>query len=286
MKLRYRDINGCFGEHHIARTRVISDEHTAEHTHDFWEFFLVTKGRGWHFWNGRRLPLRAGSLAYIRASDQHSFQGARAEYLEFINLALAPRWWTMFVKLFHPMLVLERQAGGSPAGHRVLSVSETLACEQRLERLIESRGEDLGLLPEVVSGLVRYLLRGTVESASEEACPDWLARLVDDMRDPAMVAEPLHVWQKKSGRSPEHLTRSCRKYLGSPLTGLLNRARIEFVKAGLLREEDKVISLAYEAGYQNVGYFYRTFRKLEGCTPSEWLAARTDREVVPRQDAY
>lgn len=34
---------------------------------------------------------------------------------------------------------------------------------------------------------------------------------------------------------------------------LLNRSRIEFVRAGLLRENDKVITLGYEAGYQNVG---------------------------------
>lgn len=147
---------------------------------------------------------------------------------------------------------------------------------------MESRGEDVGLLPEVVSGLIRHLLQGVPDLSAEEMCPDWLGRLVEDMRNPDLISLPLSAWQKKSGRSPEHLSRSCRKFFGKSLTEMLNRARIEFVKAGLLRAEEKVITLAYEAGYQNVGYFYRTFRQLEGCTPKEWLATRMDREAVPR----
>jgi AraC-like DNA-binding protein len=38
---------------------------------------------------------------------------------------------------------------------------------------------------------------------------------------------------------------------------------------------------ANEAGYQNLGYSYRVFRRFTGTTPSAGLAAHKDAAVVP-----
>lgn len=255
---------------------------TSEHTHDFAEFFLVTNGIGWHFWNGQKRALQAGQLVYIHPTDRHFFQGADEGSGEFINLALSPRWWAAYSQLFTPVLAFERQAAGHPAGHCLLSLADAQSCERRLRRLLGGDGGDEALLAETVSGLVRVLRQPTADTVKESGCPEWLSRWVEDMRDPQRISDPLDVWQKRSGRSPEHLSRSCRRFFGLSPTDLLNHSRIEYVKAALLRGDDKVINLAFDAGYQNVGYFYRTFRRLENCTPKEWLAARSDREVVPR----
>jgi YesN/AraC family two-component response regulator len=54
------------------------------------------------------------------------------------------------------------------------------------------------------------------------------------------------------------------------------------VKAQLRRGEDKIAGLAIDAGYQNLGYFYRVFRRLEGCAPREWLKRYGGAATVPR----
>jgi YesN/AraC family two-component response regulator len=70
--------------------------------------------------------------------------------------------------------------------------------------------------------------------------------------------------------------------LGVPLSEVLNRARVAWVKDRLRHGEDKIAVLALEAGYQNLGYFYRVFRRLEGCAPRAWLAKHGGPAVVPR----
>jgi YesN/AraC family two-component response regulator len=66
------------------------------------------------------------------------------------------------------------------------------------------------------------------------------------------------------------------------LSDLLNRARVEWVKVQLRRGEEKIVKLALDAGYRNIGYFYRVFRELEGCPPREWQKRHGGAATVPR----
>lgn len=59
-------------------------------------------------------------------------------------------------------------------------------------------------------------------------------------------------------------------------SGYLNRWRIGAVKAALAdpaRQDDTVLSLATEAGYNSLSVFNRAFKAAEGCTPSAFRAA-------------
>ncbi|USA45214.1 helix-turn-helix domain-containing protein [Acinetobacter sp. C26M] len=51
----------------------------------------------------------------------------------------------------------------------------------------------------------------------------------------------------------------------------LQQVRVDKAKKLLLTTEMNVQQIAYAVGYENVSFFIRVFKKITGCTPSQWL---------------
>lgn len=267
----------------MAVTRLRARQVTSEHTHDFVEFFLVEQGEGWHRWNQRELPLATGSLTFVSAEDVHSYRSATQHRLQFINLAVARDWWASFQRLLPAGLSLPAAAAGDPPGHVRLDPAAARTCGERLHDLLEHGAGEPTLLASVVATLTGHLLQPERQvSLAPAGAPQWLDKLLREFQDPELVTRPIAFWQKRAGVSAEHLARTCRRYLGEPPTVLLNRARIELIATRLREGEDKVAGLAYDAGFQNLGYFYRTFRRFKGCTPREWQASHVAGVAGPK----
>jgi AraC family cel operon transcriptional repressor len=276
-------------EHHLAVTRLPAGAETSLHDHDFPELFLVTAGRGLHHCNGREHELPRGLLVGVKPADVHRFRGTADATCQFINLALAPKWWRGFLQLSASAVA---RAWASPYGHplqRMLDEAAFARCADQFRRLAALPPDDSTGLLAAVATLVGELLApapplspGTAAPARAARLPPWLARLCADLHDPGLAAQPLSFWQKRSGCTPEHMARACRRHLDMVPTELINRARIEHVKTRLLRGSEKLAFLADEAGFQNLGYFYRVFRRYTGTTPLAWAAAHQEAAVVPR----
>ena len=271
------------GHHHIAITRVRPGERTVLHTHDFPEFFLTLEGSGIHYWNGRRYRLGSGELVFIRAADHHQFECGEGESLRLVNLALAPEWWTSLESL-----LAARAPEANPSGRRrLLSAREAAECARHLRWVLNGGREDPVALITTVALLAGALqtspeTAGLVPKADLARAPEWMARLVGELEEAETADQPVSHWQRRSGRSPEHLARCCRKYLGCTLTDIVNRARLNRVKAELRGGGGKVATMALEAGFHNLGHFYRTFRRMEGCSPKRWSAAHGAAATIPR----
>jgi AraC family transcriptional regulator, dual regulator of chb operon len=281
-RLRFEKLGGRIGRHHIAVTRLRPGQRTIEHTHDFPELFLVEDGSGTHCWNGHELPLSRGALVLVRPDDVHSYRSAADARLTFINVAFPLEWWRGFAGLFSPAVDFEGQLAGEPPGHVQLDPSPTRACSDALHALLARGAAEPALLPAVVAHIAGHLLRLSTPWKTKPGMPPWLARLTRELTDPELVTKPIAFWQRRAGVSPEHFARTCRRFLGEPPTVALNRARIELVQTRLRRGEEKIAALALDAGFRNLGFFYRSFRRFAGCTPREWLTRHAAEATVPR----
>lgn len=57
-----------------------------EHTHDFYEFFILTEGRCQHIVNGTAQLLQTGCLVFIRPSDTHRYEADGDSDCRFLNI--------------------------------------------------------------------------------------------------------------------------------------------------------------------------------------------------------
>jgi AraC-like DNA-binding protein len=178
---------------------------------------------------------------------------------------------------------VDEAVSGRPKGHVELDVVEANRCSGLMHDLLERRAREPWLLAEVMAAITGLLVRPhPISAMAPSGAPEWLGHLMRDLQDPDRVAQPIGFWQRRSGVSPEHFSRTCRRFLGEPPTVLLNRARVELVKVRMRQGEDKVAAFALDAGFQNLGFFYRCFRRFAGCTPREWLARHAAGATVPR----
>jgi AraC-like DNA-binding protein/ligand-binding sensor protein len=79
------------------------------------------------------------------------------------------------------------------------------------------------------------------------------------------LANRLHI-------SPCYFCKLFKKQTGLTFTEYRTRLRIEAAKRLLLNRHLRVSEVAFEAGFDSIPYFNRAFRRLMGCSPSEFRA--------------
>jgi AraC family cel operon transcriptional repressor len=254
---------------HVAVASIVNRAPPEPHGHDFMEIFLIVEGTGWHFINGKRVPLRTGDLVLIRRSDWHNLATRGAESLRLLNVAFPSDWFSRLRTVLPRSTRLTRWLCDPlpPAIH--LSQARSEALEQRGLDLLVSKAPRHAALASFCLEAIR-LLENRTESGRTDAAPEWLATWAATLNDPVHLREPLGWFQHRAGRSAEHLARECRRHFGAPPSELLNQARIRQAKRRLLESDAKVIDVALDCGYQNLGYFHRTFLRLAGSTPRHW----------------
>jgi AraC family cel operon transcriptional repressor len=265
---------------HAAVASIVNREPLEPHGHDFMEIFLIVEGAGWHFIDGKRLPLQTGDLVLIRRGDWHNFATRGAESLRLLNIAFRCGWFSRLRTVLPRSTRLTRwlRAPLPPAIH--LSPARAEALQQRGLDLLVSKAPRHAALAAFCLEAIR-LLENRQETGRAGALPPWLATWAAALDDPAHLREPLGWFQHRAGRSAEHLARECRRHFGAPPSELLNQARIRQAKRRLLESDAKVIDVALDCGYENLGYFHRTFLRLAGSTPRRWRV-KNQALTVPR----
>lgn len=70
-----------------------------------------------------------------------------------------------------------------------------------------------------------------------------------------------------AGMNEQYFCRYFKKNTGKTVTEYINDIRINHAARKLLESEDKIIHIAGQCGYDNMGYFIKRFRQCKGITP-------------------
>ncbi len=73
------------------------------------------------------------------------------------------------------------------------------------------------------------------------------------------------------------LCREFKKYTGKTVFSYLLERRIQAAMLKLSATEEKIISIAFECGFNDLSFFNRTFKRFTGSTPSSYRKTKTSR---------
>lgn len=82
------------------------------------------------------------------------------------------------------------------------------------------------------------------------------------------------------GVNPSYLSRTFREDTGMPLINYINHQRIELSKYYFETELDNITEVAFKVGYNDSSYFAKTFKKITGITPKEYIRNLQNRNEV------
>ncbi|MDB6140777.1 MAG: yesS [Verrucomicrobiaceae bacterium] len=70
--------------------------------------------------------------------------------------------------------------------------------------------------------------------------------------------------------SPFHFCKIFKRATGMTFTDFVNRARVEKAKRMLMRPQARITDVAYDAGFQSLSHFNRSFRRIASESPTEF----------------
>ncbi len=272
----------------LAIRRVRTDsEHTPshphdlteiEHSHDFCELVIVTKGSAMHMLEGNPFPVTAGDVFLLQGHQKHYFYDRTN--LDLINIMYDPeridlpenelRCMPGYCAMFMLEPNYRRQHRFASRLHlkRVpLARVERLSDEMELECEGHEPGREVALRAKLMELMV-YLSRAYTNSDTTEAhallrVGNVIGALENDFSRDWKLDELLEI----AHMSRSNLMRVFRKATGQTPIEYLVRLRIQKAMDMLRNTDLSITEIALEVGFNDSNYFTRQFRRILGESP-------------------
>jgi AraC family cel operon transcriptional repressor len=271
----YNTIDPETETHYAYYTTVLN---TAQYpqVHDFYEIALVTDGSLRFTMGERILNLPAGSLLWVRPGDVHS--KALPETSAHINLAFPAGTVNNLFEFLYDKKTFHTMMSRPYCPPVVLSPVECRALQQKLTSLsmippdmkAKIRTQLRLLLAEMLNSYLVESFRREKEEAERISPPLWLREALADLERLSNLAAGTDFLRKSTGKTKEHICRSFRKYLNSTPSDYIYTLRLNYVANMLIHSGREILDLAYEAGFENISYFYKKFKQAFHVSPRKF----------------
>lgn len=269
-KLRWREFAPSGEAFHVASYQLEDSFQLNLHTHNYAEVFWITQGEGFQIGRKERQALNTGSIAIVHPECVHRFGSETS--MTLVNVAFSTSVYHSLCRVFDSVKLM--QSNRLPEWKQVTK-NALIELNRALNELVQS--------PKRSIYLWRFLTRllCMLEQVDEELPPDapaWLAKACRLIRDPQHASGGVPEFIRLAGRSPEHVSRFTRKWTGQTPRDIVQAARLENAAQALALTDTAVIEIAADAGFQNLGHFYKVFKSRYHCPP---LAYRHAQKRLP-----
>lgn len=242
------------------------------HDHDYYEMFLVLKGKARHYVNNRYFPVEENCLIFVRKTDVHDYCDYQKTGLEFLNIAFTEQTFLETLRylgkgfdadaLLRPEFPPQIRLSRSSAEKLHMKIAELYTLPLDQPDLFRCRARAL---------LIEILLNDFSDLSEENTdVPFWLENACEKMQYPSNFLQGKERFFALCGKTREHATRSLEKYYGLTPSAYLNQLRIAYAGNLLLSSNLSVTDVCFECGFGNVSHFYTCFKKTFGVTPMEY----------------
>jgi AraC family cel operon transcriptional repressor len=155
------------------------------HCHDFYKFFLITKGRAVHVVNNKRQPIAEGTLVFIRPADVHYYEHEENLEYEFINVCFTKSAVSNTLKFLDEAFSNDYLLSPLPPPCISLSLLEKGHLVHRLESIYTLSKEDMNKWKILLRGvLVEVLLSyfSQLQTSQKNDLPIWMESLLLQMQ--------------------------------------------------------------------------------------------------------
>ena len=246
------------------------------HSHPYFEFILVRKGRPEYMTNGSRFPVHPGEMLLIAPGVAHAvFCGPDNAIYERLILQINAGFLTELLRTTG----LEARIGAIPPLHvlpadavlhwdiqgligRINSTRSVRDAELR-EKLYRSQVSELMLIIEYISKTERAAAAPTSTSA---LIADVTCFIQERFRDSELTVARI---AQSSYVSREHLARTFKEYTGETISHYLTDLRMQEFRYGLIQGKS-ILQACMESGFSDYSSFVKSFRKRYGITPMEY----------------
>ena len=239
--------------------------------HDFYEITLVTNGSILFNINGKKQQFNKGALLLIRPQDLHEKKAYSGS--SHINMAFLGEVLFSLFDYLGDSLRIESLLECADTPVTFLSKPEYAIISKKIERLhmlaaLNHESVNMELRKLLFDIFTQYF--STVEVSRFVGFPTWLENTIVQMNNRDNFSKGISALIEISGRSHSQLCHEFKKYFQVTPTSFVNELRINFAANLLIYTNIDILSIALEAGFNNLSHFYHLFYKKRGMSPGRY----------------
>lgn len=245
------------------------------HTHNHYEFFIVTDGAALHLINDSVQKVHQGDFYFIRPADIHCYNFYHSENFEIRNLAFTEELFKDVSLFLNRPAQLREMLRSELPPHIVLegdAFARTVALMNEIHDLLkDGQKKHARLHAQCATALFleNYFFR--YDAAETPAnMPDWLETLLEQMNRLENLQGGYHTMCRLAPCSPNHLCRTMKNLCGKTPTEYINEQRLNY-SVFLLRQTDiEIMEVCQLCGFSNLSHFYHLFKKQFRKSPAQF----------------
>jgi AraC-like DNA-binding protein len=255
------------------------------HTHDYIEMSYILSGKCFHELEGQQFTQTPGTLSIINLNQSHSLKTDGVVKVVNIYLdidkyplpslpdrlnSIVPTFLSLHPNLTHKLTrIIQIKFSHPEIIESLLNLMKhELAKQRESQKYVLSRYFEIFL-----TECCRQILADKNDSTADNINSQSL-RQIETAR--LFINEnfnkelTLNQISRQAGYQPNYFCRIFREYTGLPLFEYIIHRRIEQAMILLRSTDNKILSIAYDCGFNDLSHFNRCFKKTSGLTPREY----------------
>lgn len=264
---------------------IAKNDNAALHTHDFLEFAYLTKGRCEHYLNGEKRTLRRGDFFIIDYGAKHGYDIYDDEEFEIINVIFKPRIIDKtlsacrnFTDLMnhHSLRINDSYVLPSPQNRiyfdddgDILSVVKRISGEYAAKKR--------GYLAIIRSLIIELIILTARKADKDYPCGDVAGYMLKSANENYARPESLNDIAEKFNYSVPYLSKKFLTDYGVGYRDYIVSVRLNEAARLIQNSSRKIYEIAKSVGYDDVNFFYASFKKRFGVSPVKYREAASER---------
>ncbi len=257
-----------------AKVKITEENMMDPHAHNMHEFVICLNNTGKHLVDNRLYDFQAGQTVFLPKGISHQAIGSEKEPAEIAFICFDQQSLIKYTTPDLQNLIMELIesrhyiSGFSSRGYQEnLRLSEALQGELSLVKPMSQTMAGC-ILAQLLITHCRSLHLGSVSRGDNYAKK--IADACNHIASHPGLPVSLEKMAKKVRMSRTLFSRNFKKYTGMSLIEFTLDARINTAMKHLANSRQSIIEIAFDCGFNNVGHFYRTFKKKTNMTPGQY----------------
>ena len=245
------------------------NEDTSLHSHEYFEFFIVTGSTALHELNFEKQELGCGTLRMVKPKDCHRFiksDGFSCVHMNFCVTSERLEKICSALKVSLSLLENIKEPQIKLSSEELALFSE----KARALSLMLASNQDYAdvLICELVSHAVSLILNKKI--FAQFNYPGWFAELIEKIHSAENIAVSVPEVYEMGGFSPPVMIKYFKKYTGKTVKAYLRDMKCERACILLGTTRLSTLEISTALGYDSLSHFNRIFKEYTGVSPGAY----------------
>ena len=263
-------------------THIIRNEPASYHSHRFIEISYVLSGQCSHILNGNESILSKGDIFILTPNDYHAFIHQKNQCVRRDILLPVP-FFKEICDFLSPDLFNKFQQNNLAKIKKINSeyLSEIETAVSRTDLLLNSPINTDNFLPQIKicsCKIIEIFL--TNQPTIHYYAPKWVLELIDILNNGFEISTPLTEILAKFNYDYSYMRKTFKKYTGLSMTDFRLNTQLRYALTLLKTTDAPISDIAFQSGFNNLPYFYKSFKEKFGTSPAKSRKAKNDSSAI------